>query len=150
NQEPVAPWRGPPMKLLRMAMALTALACLAGVAWVQQTNEPAGARMTVAAERFLASLTPEQKAKASVEFNDKERLNWHFVPLQDKARQPTRKGVRLEEMTPEQKEAARALLRAGTSLSGFDKATTIMSLEAILNETEKTRNNVRNPEWYFF
>src|SRR5208283_3192623 len=33
---------------------------------------------------------------------------------------------------------------------GFTKATTIMSLEAILRDLEKGGAMVRNPEWYFF
>src|SRR5438132_4914056 len=52
-------------------------------------------------------------------------------------------------MTDAQKEAARALLKAGTSSDGYTKASTIMSLEAILKDLEDGRM-VRNPEWYFF
>src|SRR5262249_12040918 len=62
----------------------------------------------------------------------------------------TRKGLPLEEMTDDQKQAALALLRAGTSESGYTKATTIMSLESILAELEKGGAMVRNPGWYFF
>src|SRR5262249_36816014 len=74
---------------------------------------------------------------------------WHFVPLQDANKNPTRRGLRLEEMSEAQRQAASALLRAGTSADGYVKATTIMSLEAILNDLEKGRI-VRKPEWYFF
>src|SRR4029077_16430011 len=42
------------------------------------------------------------------------------------------------------------LVKAGTSGGGYDKATTIMSLEAILKVLEKNGTNVRNSEWYFF
>jgi hypothetical protein len=72
------------------------------------------------------------------------------VPLQDKQRRPTRKGLPLGEMTPEQKEAALGLVRAGTSPEGYKEATTLMSLEAILHELEKGGTNVRDPGWYFF
>jgi hypothetical protein len=132
-----------------MLLALVVVAALAGVAYVRQANEPAGSRMANAADKFLASLTAEQKAKALIDFNDKERFNWHFVPLQDAQKKPTRKGLRLESMTAEQKAAAKELLAAGTSSDGFTKATTIMSLESILRELEKG-GLVRNPEWYFF
>lgn len=139
------------MKLLRVTLALAAVVVLCGVAYVAQVAEPAGAKMAVAAQAFLAGLDTEQKAKATFAFDDKERLNWHFVPLQDnKTRKATRKGLPLEAMNKEQQAAALALVRAGTSTAGYEKATTIMSLEAILRELEKGKGPVRDPQWYFF
>jgi hypothetical protein len=138
------------MRLVRMVTALVIAAGLAGVAYVRQANEPAGSKMVSAAEKLVASLSAEQKAKAMFDFDNKERFNWHFVPLQDKYRKPTRKGLPLEEMTAEQKAVAKELLAAGTSPGGLVKATTIMSLESILRELEKNGRMVRNPEWYFF
>jgi hypothetical protein len=38
--------------------------------------------MTEAANRFLASLTAEQRAKATFQFEDAERVNWFFVPIE--------------------------------------------------------------------
>jgi hypothetical protein len=138
------------MKLSRLVLALVLVTCLGGVAYVAQQAEPAGAKMTSAAEKFLASLKPDQKAKALLSFDDKERLNWHFTPQQDQQGKATRKGLPLEEMTAEQKQAALDLLKAGTSADGNKKAVTIMSLESILHELEKNGRMVRNPEWYFF
>src|SRR5262249_46660873 len=68
---------------------------------------------------------------------------------QDADKRPTRKGLRFEEMTAPQREAALALLQAGTSERGYQQATTIMSLESILRELESGGRIVRNPEWYF-
>lgn len=138
------------MKLRRMFLALVVVACLGGVAYVAQQVEPASAKMAQAATQFLAALTPEQKAKATFSFDDKERLNWHFIPLQDQQRKSTRKGVPLEEMNKDQRQAALNLVKAALSATGYDKATTIMSLEAILHELEKQGTMVRNPDWYFF
>lgn len=138
------------MKISRMLIALALTAGLAGVAYVSQANEPTGMKMTTAADKLVSSLSADQKAKAAFDFDSPERTNWHFVPLQDSQRRPTRKGLPLQEMTDEQKKAARALLRAGTSNDGYLAATTIMSLEAILADLEKGGTNVRNPEWYFF
>jgi hypothetical protein len=138
------------MKLVRMLLVLVLVAGLAGVAYVRQANEPTGVKMIAAAEKFLASLDSDQKAKAVLDFDDKERLNWHFVPLQDNQRRSTRKGLPLQEMNEAQKEAARALVRTGTSSDGYGKAITIMGLESILAELEKGGSMVRNPEWYFF
>ena len=64
--------------------------------------------MTQAAQHFLASLTPEQHAKATFPFQEDERLNWHFIPKE-------RKGLPLLEMTPPQRALAHALLSAGLS-----------------------------------
>ena len=42
-------------------------------------------------------MTPEQKKQAIFDFDNDERFNWHFIPLQDKeTRKYTRKGVPLE------------------------------------------------------
>ncbi len=105
--------------------------------------------MADSAEAFLNSLSAEQRAKCIYDFDDKERTNWVYVPVQDKERRPGRKGLRIEEMTEDQHKAALNLLRTGTSEKGFEQATAIMSLEVILREVEKNGVNVRNPGWYF-
>lgn len=99
--------------------------------------------MSESANRFLASLTAEQRAKATFSFEDAERVNWAFVPLE-------RKGLQLREMTPFQKHLASALLSAGLSQTGYIKAVTIMSLEDILRAMEKDNGERRNPEKYYF
>jgi len=99
--------------------------------------------MTETANRFLASLTAEQKAKAIFKFDDAERMNWFYVPIE-------RKGLPLREMSPYQKHLASALLSAGLSQSGYIKAVTIMSLEDVLKMMEKDSGERRNPEKYYF
>ena len=138
------------MKLVRLFVVLVLMAGLVGVAYVGQATESAGIKMTSAAQKFLDTLSAEQKAKATFAFDDKERTNWYFVPRETKDRKPTRKGLSLEEMNAEQKAAALNLVKAGTSPDGYIAATTIMSLEAILHELEQGRGPTRNPEWYFF
>ena len=138
------------MKLTRILVALVLLAGMAGLAYVAQQVESPGLKMAAAAQKFLGSLSPEQKTKAAFDFDSKERTRWFFVPLQDANRKPTRKGLPLEEMTADQKKAALALVAAGTSAQGNKQALTIMSLEAILRDQEKKGAMVRNPDWYFF
>jgi hypothetical protein len=99
--------------------------------------------MTLAAEHFLASLTPEQRAQATFPFQDDERLNWHFIPKE-------RKGLPLLDMTPPQKALAHGLLSAGLSQQGYIKAVTIMSLEDVLRILENADPNYRNPQKYYF
>jgi hypothetical protein len=126
------------------------MAVLVGLAYVGQATESTGTKMADAAEKLLDSLSPEQRNKAAFAFDDKERMNWHFIPLQDADKKSTRKGLPLGEMTAEQKAAALALVKTGTSPDGYTKATTIMSLENILRDLEKGGTMVRDPGWYFF
>jgi len=138
-----------PTTLLRLAIGFL---CLAGIATVvlvaQEASKPAD-QMSEAADQFLASLPDDLRKKASFEFDDPQRTRWFFTPQQDAERNPTRKGVRFEELNEEQKKKALALLKAGTSAKGYEQATTIMSLESILKEVEKKGAMVRNSDWYF-
>jgi hypothetical protein len=138
------------MKLVRIGLALAVTASMAGVAFVSQQPEAPSTRMATAAQRFIGSLTAEQKKVALYDFDNPERTNWHFIPLQDKDKKPSRKGLPLQDMNAEQKKLALAMVEAGTSADGHAKATTIMSLESILRDQEKNGSMVRNPEWYFF
>jgi hypothetical protein len=137
------------MKAFRPAAAVLAVVVFAGVAYVAQLGGATGPQMADAANKFLATLSAEQKAKTTFAFDNAERLKWAFVPLQDRDKKPTRKGVRLEELSAGQRDAALALLRAGTSAAGYTAATTIMSLESILRDLERNGTNVRDPGWYF-
>ncbi len=137
------------MKLKQLLLVGILAAGLVGAACLSREEESVGVQMTDAAAKLVNSWSADQKSEALFDFDDKERTNWHFVPLQDAKKQPTRKGLRLEKMSEEQQEIAKALLRAGTSQTGFKKATTIMSLEAILAHLEKGGAMVRKPGWYF-
>jgi hypothetical protein len=137
------------MKLKQLLLVGMVAAGLVGAACLSKEEATPGVRMCDAAAKLVNSLNDDQRSKALFAFDDKERTNYHFVPLQDAQKNPTRKGLRFEQMSPEQQDAAKALLRAGTSRSGFEKATTIMSLEAILADLEKGGAMVRKPGWYF-
>jgi hypothetical protein len=138
------------MKPLRLLLTLPVLGLVVGVAYVGQATESAEAKMADAADRFLAALNGDQKTRAALDFDDKERFNWHFTPYQDAGKKPRHRGLPVEEMSNEQKEAALALLQAGTSKGGYEKATTIMSLESILADLEKAKGPTRVPGNYFF
>src|SRR5262245_4530713 len=135
--------------LLRFAFGFVCLTGLASVAMIARDERPQADLMTDAADQFLASLSDEQRAKASFDYDDPHRTGWFFTPQQDKERKATRKGLRFKEMKDEQKQKALALLKTGTSASGYEQATTIMSLEGILRDVEKKGAVVRNPDWYF-
>jgi hypothetical protein len=139
------------MTRLRFAAFALTLAGIVGVALIgRSAPETTGGKMKTAADAFLASLTPELKKKGSFGFDDPHRTKWFFTPQQDKDKKFTRKGARLEEMTPEQKKAAMALLASGLSKKGYEQATTIVGLESLLKELEGDKGAmVRNNEWYF-
>jgi len=99
--------------------------------------------ITQAANNFLVSLTPEERAAAVIPFDSDERQNWFYTPV-------PRKGLQLREMSPYQKRLATALLAAGLSQQGFIKAETIMSLEDVLRIIENDNGERRNPEKYYF
>src|SRR5262245_22229075 len=138
------------MKLTRVLLAAVALLAVMGVVLVSKDMDTSAGKMATAADSFLGSLSAELKTKAVFAFDDKERINWNFVPLQTRDKKPTRKGVALEEMNDRQRKAALELLKTGLSARGHVQATTIMSLEAILRDLEKGGAMVRNPDWYFF
>ncbi len=133
-----------------VAFALT-LAGVVGVALVgNSAPDSTGGKMKTAADAFLASLSPELKKKATFGFDDPHRTKWYFTPQQDKEKKFTRKGARLEEMSAEQKKAAMELLKSGLSAKGYEQATTIVGLEALLLELEGPKSAMtRNQGWYF-
>jgi hypothetical protein len=109
--------------------------------------------MADAANAFLNSLWPDQKAKVSYAFDDDERLSWHFVPTGVNYKpgdRELRKGMPFGAMQPFQRELATTLLVAGLSQQGVIKAQTIMSLEQVLLLLEAAKPaNRRDPDNYF-
>jgi len=101
-------------------------------------------RMAEAASNFVAGLDTAGKQKAVLDFADTtERENWHYVP-RDRA------GLPLKEMDGKQRELAHALVATGVSAEGYQKLSTIMSLEPILAELEgEGRRFPRDPELYY-
>ncbi len=78
-----------------------------------------------ATSRFLDTLTPDQRSKASYAFEDDERFRWHWTTPSGFPRH----GLPLTEMTDDQKAAAFALLQASVSEVGYQKSLDIMSLQ---------------------
>ena len=101
-------------------------------------------RMAEAAGNFLASLDEAGRQKAVIDFADSaERENWHYIPRE-------RAGLPLKEMDERQRELAHALVATGVSASGYEKVSTIISLEPILAELEGAgRRFQRDPELYY-
>lgn len=126
-----------------IASVLTITCLFAAFIVDAQQKKRAADVMSKAAQNFLATLTPEQKAKASYSFSDDQRFDWHFVPLD-------RKGLPLKEMNEQQRKAAMELLKSALSVKGYTKATNIVSLEPVLAQIEgPNRRFPRDPQLYY-
>jgi hypothetical protein len=94
--------------------------------------ERSSSAMASSATKFLASLNPEQRQKASFAADSDEQLRWHFIPTETFPR----KGLTIGEMNDAQRAAAHDLLKAGLSQRGYLTATSIMDLETVLGALE--------------
>jgi Protein of unknown function (DUF3500) len=93
---------------------------------------------------FLNSVA-SLKTQTQYSLDDTERFNWAFVPL-------ARKGPTFHDFNDQQKTAALELLRASLSVSGYQKASAIMSNENTLREIEglEVGSTYRDPLNYHF
>ena len=84
-----------------------------------------------AAERFLASLTDEQRSRTTFPVDDSEWRKWNNV------HRYARQGVNFRQMNEAQRNAAFALLQASLSARGFKTTRNVMSLNGYLAELVK-------------
>jgi hypothetical protein len=106
---------------------LAVCGCLSVLA--PMTRADVGADMTAAAQAFISAMSGEVAAKLTFQFGDDERLDWHFIPRD-------RKGVAFREMNTAQRRLAHALLRAGLSKTGHEKARNVMAVDVLFRELE--------------
>src|SRR5262249_37628804 len=122
-----------------IALSLVTWSVIDGVARMR-----AASAMADAANKFLASLTPEQKAKATLDFADENRRDWTVVPRD-------RKGVPLKDLDENQPKVAMEFIKPALGAPGYQKAPTIMSLDPVLAQLEgPNRRFPRDPELYYF
>ena len=88
----------------------------------------------------LDSLTDDQKKTVLHDIKAPLRKDWHFIPRD-------RQGLKLGDMTNEQKALVRKLMQTALSDSGYLKATDIIWLESVLYEMSN-QNPVRDPGKY--
>lgn len=130
------------MRRIKPSLALASVAVVALAVLASARQDRSGSLMARAADRWLASLSDDQKASATFAFDDAERLNWHFIPR-------PRKGLPIKEMEPAQRALAFGLIESGLAAEGALKVSTIMSLEQVLKDAEKGTGPVRDPELYY-
>ncbi|MGR6965137.1 DUF3500 domain-containing protein [Geodermatophilus sp. URMC 61] len=105
-------------------------------------------RMTTAARTWLASLSDEQRGRASWPWEaGGERLRWFYTPTDHG-------GLPLRDMRPAQQSLALQLVATGLSRAGYVTVSTIMGLENVLDRLEGWqvdwgRERGRDPELYW-
>ncbi len=108
-------------------------------------------RISIAARRFLDSLSPDQREETQRPFGDELRYEWTYVPYH-------RSGLRLDAMSANQQRLAKSLLDASLSTRGSRQAREIIEHETVLREWEemsggRLNTNVflaRNAQYYYF
>ena len=114
-------------------LTLTAAALIVGyLGATAVASQRTASSMANAANKWLASLSADQKQRATFAFDSEERLRWHFVPNE----QFPRKGVQFKEMSEAQRALSHELLKTGLSARGYLAATSIVGLEDVLKAME--------------
>lgn len=115
-----------------LAASATVVANLPIASQAQASKEASEARaghaMRLAATSLLVGARPEVRKRLSFAFDAPERHRWTYVPGE-------RAGVTLDDMEPDERKLAMNLLAASLSRTGYEKATNVMKLAAVLKET---------------
>jgi hypothetical protein len=97
--------------------------------------------MADAARAFLAALTGDARRRALFAFDDRERLNWGYVPRR-------REGLAIKDMPAVARAAAHDLMTSSLSAAGYAKAMNVIRLEGVLRQLETFGSLMRDPENY--
>lgn len=129
-----------------LAFLFVAFGLLSNSAFAFDEQAAPGMAMTAAASGFLNSLDDDARAKATFDYDDPERVNWHFIPKE-------RPGVGLWDLQGEALAAAEKFVSSGLSAAGYEKALQVRSLEEVLylfeKGDERERRLKRHPHKYF-
>ena len=135
------------MGIKKLSLACLVLCAMAALLSANlQTQAPSGVAMSKAAKNYLSKLNDTQRKQTSFAFDDKERLNWHYIPR-------PRNGLPVKQLEGDALQSAFALIRAGLSEVGYDQALNVMSLEEVLYLLEggarEERRDKRDPQKYY-
>ncbi len=103
--------------------------------------------MATAANRFLKSLSPEEREPVAIDFDTQRRKGWHFFPSSMMEQYGGRRGLEVKKMSSEQRALAHGLLNTALSHRGYLQAMTVIALESILYDLEQ-ENPMRDPGMY--
>lgn len=110
-----------------LALSLGGALLAAGRTTVLQADDPTSEAVSLA-RTFLASLTAEQRPIASFDFDSGRRSQWSNLPDPIFAHN----GLRIGDMTPQQKADTHALLKVALSPEGYAKVVDIMNADEAL------------------
>lgn len=96
-------------------------------------------KVVVAANAFLGMLNAAQRSKVLFEFNSSQRTGWSNLP----SGIFQRNGLRMGDMTQQQRTAALALVSAALSREGYKKVTDIMNGDEVLKNSGGGRTGGR-------
>src|SRR5262249_26727211 len=128
------------MKRTRLIVCLLGSAALAAGLAARESVGNVASDMVAAGQKFLTGLRKEQQGQATIPFDDKERLNWHYIPRE-------RKGLPYKSMTSQERELANSLMATGLSQEGLQKAQGIQRLEDVLRA--ESGSSMRDPGLYY-
>ncbi len=124
------------MKKMILTSTLALFCGFVGLRCFAQTSPPAGklaADVAAAADKFLATLDEGQRAKVVYKFNDEaQRKRWSNLPTS----MVKRGGLRMGDLTIQQRDAVQALLNAALSKSGAEKVVQIVEGDEILKKAD--------------
>ena len=109
-------------------------------------HSTATGEMAEAANKWLDSLSPEQKAKATFHYLDGERQFWYYPPL-------NRHGLPLRDMDQEQRDLAYGIMESTLDATAYERAKAIMEHELVLGPLEVEAGTAgwdRNPLLYYW
>ena len=95
----------------------------------QSKTTQAATQMKDACNAFLLSLSMEQKAKATYQYEDGERVFWYYPPM-------NRHGLALRDMDARQRELAFAIMTSGLTAKSYEQAKLIIDHELVLGRLE--------------
>jgi hypothetical protein len=109
-------------------MKMIWLALVFSLAAGAQQQAPATDRVVTAANHFLSTLGPAERAGGTFGFTSSQRTGWSNLP----SGIFQRNGLRFGDLTSRQREAALALVAAALSREGYRKVTDIMNGDEVL------------------
>jgi hypothetical protein len=108
---------------------------LDGIAQTNSTLSTPTATIVNAANRFLVTLDDTQRAKVSFDLNDAaQRKRWSNLPVN----MVERRGLRMGDLKPDQREAVMKLLAATLSRMGYEKVIGIVESDEALRKESRS------------
>jgi hypothetical protein len=114
----------------------------------QPNKKPTPLSAVAAAEAFLDSLDAKQRTKATLDFSSTKKSNWSNLPVSF----VPRNGVRVGDLTKDQRARAMAVVAAVLSKTGYQKVLDIMDGDQKVADEDAKRNrdaNDRRPRMAF-